>query len=107
MIMNGKIRSLMGVGVIALAMAGTATVAATLDGAQYLRDAKIKPADARTTALKMVGGKIIAEELEKEPGGSGLRYSFDIKKGNVIHEVGIDAETGKVLENSVEGHGKD
>jgi len=31
------------------------------------------------------------------------RYSFDIKNGSVTHEVGVDAETGKVLENSVEG----
>jgi hypothetical protein len=43
------------------------------------------------------------EELEKEKGGSGLRYSFDIKNGGVTHEVGIDAKTGKLLENSAEG----
>jgi uncharacterized membrane protein YkoI len=41
--------------------------------------------------------------LEKERGGSGLRYSFDIKNGKITHEVGVDAKTGKVLENSVEG----
>jgi hypothetical protein len=31
------------------------------------------------------------EELEKEKGGSGLRYSFDIKSGRVVYEVGVDA----------------
>jgi uncharacterized membrane protein YkoI len=44
--------------------------------------------------------------LEKEKGGSGLRYSFDIKNGSVVHEVGVDAKTGKILENSVERGGR-
>ena len=43
------------------------------------------------------------EELAKEKGGSGLRYSFDIKNGGVTHEVGVDAKTGKLLESSVQG----
>jgi uncharacterized membrane protein YkoI len=55
---------------------------------------------ARTLALKIFPGKIIKEELEHENGGSGLRYSFDIRQGKLVHEVGIDAETGKLLENS-------
>ena len=58
----------------------------------------------RTDMLrKPLGLHFEPEELEKEKGGSGLRYSFDIEKGRVIHEVGIDAKTGRVLENSVEG----
>jgi len=32
-----------------------------------------------------------------------LRYSFDIERGRVTHEIGVDAKTGKVLENSLEG----
>jgi len=58
---------------------------------------------ATQIALKAQPGKITDRELEKEFGGSGLRYSFDVKTGNVTHEVGIDARTGKVLENSIEG----
>lgn len=46
-------------------------------------------------------------ELEKERGGSGLRYSFDVKDGKTTHEVGVDAKTGKVLEDSVEGPNSD
>jgi uncharacterized membrane protein YkoI len=42
------------------------------------------------------------EELELERGGSGLRYSFDIRQGKKWREVGIDAKTGRVLENSAE-----
>lgn len=63
-------------------------------------------AEARAIALKSFPGSITSEELEKEWGGSGLRYSFDIKNGARLHEVGVDAKTGRVLENSVE-HGGD
>jgi hypothetical protein len=48
-------------------------------------------------------GLITDEELERERGGSGLRYSFDIKSGGITQEVGVDAKTGKVLENAKEG----
>ena len=73
------------------------------DGARYLKDAHISLDAAREIALKTSPGKIVAEELEKEGGGSGLRYSFDIKNGSATHEVGVDAKDGRVLENSVEG----
>jgi uncharacterized membrane protein YkoI len=80
-----------------------ATVGLTYTEEELANDAKITLADARTMALKTFPGKIKGEELEKEKGGSGLRYSFDIEKSHVIHEIGIDAKTGRVLENSVEG----
>lgn len=61
--------------------------------------AKISMAQARRIALNAFPGKIVTEELEREKGGSGLRYSFNIKKGNTVHEVGVDAMTGKLLQN--------
>ena len=64
-------------------------------------------AEARLIALKAHPGKITDEELEKEKGGSGLRYSFDIRHGKVTQEVGVDARTGKVLENAPEGPNPD
>ena len=39
----------------------------------------------------------------RKSAGSGLRYSFDIKDGKTTYEVGVDAQTGKVLENAAEG----
>jgi uncharacterized membrane protein YkoI len=57
--------------------------------------------------LKARPGTITDEELEKEKGGSGLRYSFDVKNGKVTYEVGVDAQTGRVLENSKEGRHPD
>ena len=65
--------------------------------------AKIGIAQARAIALKAHPGTITDEELEREKGGSGLRYSFDIKHGSTTQEVGVDAQTGKVLENKKEG----
>lgn len=64
---------------------------------------KITLVNARAIALKSHPGKITDQELEKEAGGTGLRYSFDIKSGKVTQEVGVDAQTGKVLENKPEG----
>ena len=65
--------------------------------------AKFTLAQARAIALKARPGDITDQELEKEKGGTGLRYSFDIKSAGVIYEVGVDARTGKVLENAKEG----
>ena len=62
----------------------------------------ITMARAKTIALRAQPGRIVASELEAEKGGSGLRYSFDIKAGEKTHEVGVDAKTGAVLENSLE-----
>ena len=39
--------------------------------------------------MKARHGTITDEELEREKGGSGLRYSFDIKSNKVIYEVGV------------------
>lgn len=73
-------------------------------GEKYSKQAKISMQQARTIAEKQVpGGKIISEELETEHGGSGLRYSFDVEHNGKVHEIGVDAKTGKVLENSLEG----
>ena len=72
-------------------------------GQEMAKHAKVSITEARAIALKAHPGKITDEELEKEKGGSGLRYSFDIKRGSVTQEVGVDAKTGKVLENNKEG----
>ena len=72
-------------------------------GQELAMQAKVNISDARAIALKAHPGKITDEELELEKGGSGLRYSFDIRRGTVTQEVGVDAQTGKVLENKKEG----
>jgi len=65
--------------------------------------AKVSMSEARAIATKAYPGEIMKEELEHERGGSGLRYSFDMRQGKSWREVGVDAITGRVLENSPEG----
>ena len=72
-------------------------------GQELAGKAKITIDQARSIPLKTRPGTITDEELEKERGGSGLRYSFDIKSGKITYEVGVDAQTGKVLEKAKEG----
>ena len=77
------------------------------DGQELARHARVTIAQARVTALKAHPGVITDQELETEKGGSGLRYSFDIKTGGHTYEVGVDAKTGQVLENKAEGANPD
>lgn len=57
----------------------------------------------RKTALNVFYGKIVHEELEHQRGGSGLCYSFDMRRGKCWREVGMNAMTGKTPENSRDG----
>ena len=88
---------------LSLLLVGTAIATQTAPARNLNSQAKITMTSARHIALKTYPGKIVKQELEQESGGSGLRYSFDIKSTQGTHEVGVDAKTGKVLENSVEG----
>ncbi len=87
----------------ALSIATAALTANAYTGEKLAKTAKVTIAQARVIALNAHPGKIVDEELEKEGGGSGLRYSFDIRHDKVTQEVGVDAQTGKVLENKPEG----
>ena len=87
----------------AIALMTAALPAMAYTGQELAKQAKVSITDARAIALKAHPGKITDEELENEAGGTGLRYSFDIKRGTVTQEVGVDAQTGKVLENKKEG----
>jgi uncharacterized membrane protein YkoI len=77
-----------------------------LHSEKLAKDAKVSIAEARAIALKAHPGKITDEELE-QTGGTGLRYSFDIKSGSSTQEVGVEATTGRVLENAKEGRNPD
>jgi uncharacterized membrane protein YkoI len=81
--------------------------ALALTGERYLSQTVVTPPQARQIALKACPGKIVSEEIEKESGGSGLRYSFIISNKKDQHEIGVDAKTGTLLENSLEGHNPD
>ncbi|MEO7053692.1 MAG: PepSY domain-containing protein [Rhizomicrobium sp.] len=53
--------------------------------------------------MKARPGKITDKELEREGGGSGVCYSFDVLSKGVTFEVGVDAQSAAVLENDREG----
>ena len=92
----------------AIAALAAATAAQAYDGQQYAEQATVSLEQARQIALKAVPGASIADqELEHEKGGSGLRYSFDLKTPQGERELGVDAMSGKVLEDSAEGPDKD
>jgi len=61
----------------------------------------ISMAQARARALRLAPGRIISSEYEKE--GGGWRYSFDIQQRTHVQEIGIDGQTGRVVENKSEG----
>jgi uncharacterized membrane protein YkoI len=99
--------ALAALGTVGLASAKTLPTSAdspAFSGHKYAPQAKVTLAQARDTALKAQPGLVTDEELEREHGGSGLRYSFDVKStAGVTYEIGVDAKTGAVLEHSREG----
>ena len=86
-----------------LSLVTVALTANAYSGEKLAKTAKVTIAEARVIALNAHPGKIVDEELEKEGGGSGLRYSFDIRHDKVTQEVDVDAQTGQVFENKPEG----
>ncbi|MEG3155845.1 PepSY domain-containing protein [Sphingomonas sp. RB1R13] len=101
-------RKFVSLSLVALTLGSAAIAAPThFNGAKLLPMAKISLVQARKTALAAHPGVITDQELEKEGGGTGLRYSFDIKANGKTFEVGVDGRTGKVLENKAEGPNPD
>jgi uncharacterized membrane protein YkoI len=88
---------------LAIVIPGLATGAFAYTGEKLAKTAKVTLEQAVNIAQKARPGKITDKELEREKGGTGLRYSFDIRNKGISYEVGIDAQTGAVLENAREG----
>ena len=65
---------------------------------------KISMASARTIALKRAPGRIKDAEYEYEKGG--WRYSFDVAQGKRIHEIGVNAMNGRIVEDKFEAPGE-
>lgn len=85
--------------------AATSASSPTFPGHQLAGAARVSLEQARAIALKARPGQITDQELEREHGGSGLRYSFDVSSSGRTYEVGVDAKTGKILENGGESAG--
>lgn len=65
------------------------------------KHAKITMAQAKEIALRAAPGSVKSAEYEYE--GHGWRYSFDIQQPGHIQEIGVDGQTGKIVENKSEG----
>ena len=102
-----KFICLTAIAMLAATGASAAPARHALKGANLAPMAKVTLENARAKALAVRPGVITDQELEKEKGGSGLRYSFDIKSNGKTFEVGVDARTGVVLENAAEGPNAD
>jgi uncharacterized membrane protein YkoI len=102
-----KLICLTAVAMLAATGASATPARHALKGASLAPMAKVSLAAARSAALAARPGVITDQELERERGGSGLRYSFDIRSNGRPFEVGVDARTGKVLENVAEGANPD
>lgn len=90
------------------ALAGVADASPkAFTGHELAPQAKVSLVQARAIATKARPGMITDQELEREAGGSGLRYSFDVRSRGKTYEVGVDAATGAVLENGAEGKNPD
>ena len=100
--MNKLLVGAMALSLIGASAATAANQPALLKGHEFTAQSKITLAQARAIALKASPGRIADQELEKEAGGSGLRYSFDVVHHGKTIEVGVDAVTGQVLENGAE-----
>jgi len=94
-------------GTLAAASANASNSPTRYAGHELAGKAKITLTQARAAALKARPGKIVEQELEKESGGSGLGYSFDVRSHGKTFEVGVDAQSGRVLENGSESPAKE
>ena len=96
------------IGLVASAgvLASTSIALAAYPGQQLAGQAHVSLARARTLAAHAANGTIAKQELEKEHGGSGLRYTFEVKTVTGMREVGIDAKSGALLENSLDESGE-
>lgn len=85
------------------AVAPLLVAGAALAGTPAAPPARLTMAQARAIAVKLAPGKITKQEYEKE--GNGWRYSFDILQGRRIQEIGVDANSDRIVENVFEKPG--
>jgi uncharacterized membrane protein YkoI len=72
-------------------------------GYELSKDAQITMEEASMIALKIhPRGVIINRVLAREPGGTGLRYTFSVVAQARSFEVGVDAGSGDVIEDQLE-----
>jgi uncharacterized membrane protein YkoI len=84
-----------------LAIGGIAQATPHRAATPHAPPARLSMAAARAIALRAAPGRLISGEYERE--GGGWRYSFDIQQQGHVQEIGVDANTGRIVENKSEG----
>ena len=84
-----------------LLLAGVSLAGVAVATPHRPQHAKITMAQAREIALRAAPGRVTSSEYEYE--GGGWRYSFDIQQPGHIQEIGVDGQTGRIVENKSEG----
>ena len=87
-----------------LLIAGSVFLAGSVFAADMPKP-KITMDQARVMAQKYAKGTVAKEEYEEEDGT--WRYSFDFREGERIHEIGVSASDGSILENAWEDEDED
>ena len=85
---------------VALSSSFASAQAAAADTKPDMKHVKLTMADAKKIAIDKHPGKIKSAELENENGV--VQYSFDIKTTEGLREVGVNANTGEIVEDKLE-----
>ena len=86
------------VAALAVAMASTAGAATTTSKHSKSLHPKVSLETAQATAqAKVLGGKLLSHELEKEHGRTIYSFEFKVQGKSGVEEVNVDAMTGKVV----------
>jgi hypothetical protein len=88
------------IGTLSLSTAVLSLILVPFGQAGTTHKTKLSMEEARKIAVAKEAGKVNSQELEKEKGR--WIYSFDIERDKQIHEVAVDANTGEIVEDSVE-----
>jgi hypothetical protein len=99
--MDGKKLAVGIVAVTVLALGGGVAIAA-----QQQDEPKVDRAAAEEAALGAVPGEVKETELERE--GGSARYEVEVLgKDGKLHEVAVDADTGRVLGQETDDDGSE
>jgi uncharacterized membrane protein YkoI len=83
-----------------IAIAAAVSTAGAAQATVHAPHARVTMAQARAIALHAAPGRVISAEYENE---GGWRYSFDIQQRGHVQEIGVDGQTGRIVENKSEG----
>lgn len=81
---------------------GFISLADAYSSEELAKYAKVDMDTARSIALQAQPGKITSAELDQADTGLGLYYSFDIHTAQATVELDVDAQTGKILKQTLE-----